>query len=335
MGNWLNYKFILLLTLPLFLISINGKEVHQKKWGFFGHKRINRIATFTLPPEMFGFYKEHIEYITEHAVDPDKRRYAVDGEAQRHYIDIDHYVYDDKDPFDIVPQKWQDAVEKFTEDTLQAYGIVPWHIKVMKYKLQRAFENKNVDLILKYSADIGHYIGDAHVPLHTTENYNGQLTNQKGIHGLWESRLVEINIENYDYFVGKAEYIDDMQSFIWDAVKESHRAVDSVLRIELEVTKDLDPDLKYSFERRGTVTVPVYSYEFSQEYHRRMNGMVERRMRAAIRAVGSTWYSAWVDAGQPDLSELQNTPPSEELLEEMRELEEHFHTDKHKGRICD
>jgi hypothetical protein len=38
---------------------------------------------------------------------------------------------------------------------------------------------------------LGHYIGDAHVPLHTTSNYNGQKTNQHGIHGLWESRIPE------------------------------------------------------------------------------------------------------------------------------------------------
>jgi len=205
----------------------------------------------------------------------------------------------------------------------------------MKYKLQRAFENKNVDLILKYSADIGHYIGDAHVPLHTTENYNGQLTNQKGIHGLWESRLVEINSEDYDYFIGKSNYIENVEDFIWKAVKESHLGVDSVLRIEREVTADFDPDAKYSFEQRGTVTVSVYSYEFSQEYHKRMNGMVERRLRAAILAVGSIWYTAWVDAGQPSLADLQNTPPSAELLEEMKALDASFNAGEHKGRICE
>lgn len=334
MGNLSNIKFIALALIPL-LLSMGERQSIQKKWGFFGHKRINRIATFTLPPQMFGFYKEHIEYLTEHAVDPDKRRYAVDGEAQRHYIDIDHYAKNGEDPFEIMPRRWKDAVEKFTEDTLQAYGIVPWHIVVMKYKLQRAFEQKNVDLILKYSADIGHYIGDAHVPLHTTKNYNGQLTNQKGIHGLWESRLVEINSENYDYFVGKSVYIKDLNNFVWNAVEESHRSVDSVLRIELEVTRDFPTDRKYSFERRGNTTVSVYSYEFSQEYHRRMNNMVERRLRAAISAVGSIWYSAWVDAGQPDLSMIQNTAPSAELIEEMKALEADFHSGEHKGRICE
>ncbi len=334
MANWLNYKRILLITLP-FIMAISNTDSLQKKWGFFGHKRINRVAVFTLPPEMFGFYKEHIEYLTEHAVDPDKRRYAVEGEAQCHYIDLDHYYKPGEDPFTIIPRKWYDAVSKFTEDTLQTYGIVPWHINIMKLRLQKAFEAKNVDLILKYSADIGHYIGDAHVPLHTTENYNGQMSGQKGIHGLWESRLVEINAEDYDYFIGKGIYVKSVNDLAWEAVTGSHLALDSVLRIEKELTAIFPSDKKYSFEQRGTTTIPVYSYEFSQEYHKRMNGMVERRMRAAIIAVGSVWYTAWVDAGQPDLSALQNIPPSAELLEELKELDAHFHNDEHKGRICD
>jgi hypothetical protein len=112
-------------------------------------------------------------------------------------------------------------------------------------------------------------------------------------------------------------------------------ALDSVLGMEKELTKEFPSDQKYSFEQRGNVTIPVYSQEFSQEYHKRMNGMVERRMRAAILAVGSIWYTAWVDAGQPDLGLLQNVPPSAELLEEMKSLDEDFHNQQHKGRICE
>ena len=337
MGNWSNYRKIVLLV-PFVLIYLLGsgtKKTHAVQWGFFGHKRINRIAVFTLPPEIFGFYKEHIEFLTDHAVDPDKRRYAVEGEAQCHYIDLDHYYKPGQNPFEIMPRKWNDAVAKFTEDTLQAYGIVPWHIQVMKFKLQRAFESKNVDLILKYSAEIGHYIGDAHVPLHTTENYNGQMTGQRGIHGLWESRLVEINAEDYDYFVGKVKYVKNVLDFAWDAVEGSHNALDSVLRIEKELTKEFPSDKKYAFEQRGNVTISTYAKEFCDLYHNRMNGMVERRLRSAIISVGSIWYTAWVDAGQPDLSKLQAKQPTPELLKEFKELDAHFHNDQHKGRVCD
>ena len=284
---------------------------------------------------MFGFYKEHIEYITEHAVDPDKRRYAVEGEAPCHYIDLDHYYQKGEDPYKKMPKTWEAAVAKFSEDTLQAYGIVPWHIQRMKYRLQKAFERKNVDLILKYSADIGHYIGDAHVPLHTTENYNGKMTNQVGIHGLWESRLVEVNSDNYDYFVGKAGYVDDVLDFAWTAVKGSHNALDSVFKMEIESTNEIPSNRKFSYERRGNTTAKVYSKEFCDLYHSKMNGLVERRIKRAVLSTGSIWYTAWVDAGQPNLRDLQYTKPSDELIKELQALDDAYHQGLHKGRICD
>src|ERR1041385_1723288 len=122
--------FILSLAIISILFFLPKQEAQS--WGFYGHKKINRMAVFTLPPEMFGFYKNHIEYITTHAVDPDMRRYAVPEEAPRHYIDIDHYG---PNCFGSVPRYWKNAVAKFSEDTLNAYGIVPWWIDVMTYRL--------------------------------------------------------------------------------------------------------------------------------------------------------------------------------------------------------
>ena len=48
------------LALGIFLFFLPKHEA--KSWGFYGHKKINRMAVFTLPPEMLGFYKKHIEY---------------------------------------------------------------------------------------------------------------------------------------------------------------------------------------------------------------------------------------------------------------------------------
>ncbi|MEO0471289.1 MAG: zinc dependent phospholipase C family protein [Bacteroidota bacterium] len=275
-------------------------------WGFWAHQRINRMAVFTLPRGMFGFYKAYIEFITKHAVDPDKRRYAVDGEAPRHYIDIDHYG---ELPFDNVPHRWNEAVEAFSEDTLQAYGILPWHIPVMVYRLRDAMKARNLPRILKLSADLGHYVGDAHVPLHTTENYNGQLTGQKGIHGFWESRLPELYGSSYDFFVGRAYYIDDVVEEGWDAVLESHRALDSVLHFEADLNTDFSPDRKYGYESRNAVTVRAYSRPYSRAYHAMLDGMVERRMRLSVRRLGSYWYTAWKMAGEPDLKSLIGISP--------------------------
>ena len=268
------------------------------------------MAVFTLPEGMIGFYKKHIDYISEHAVDPDKRRYSNPDEAPRHYIDMDHYG---KHAYDSVPHQWNKAVMKYTEDTLKAYGIVPWHIEKMVYRLTQAFKSENMDLILHYSADLGHYIGDSHVPLHTTSNYNGQATNQKGIHGFWESRIPELKSEDYDYWVGKARYIDKPLEKAWMAVKISNAALDSVLTFEAELNKKYSPDKKYSFENRGATVMKVYSAEYTTDYNALLNGMVERRMRSAIITVGSLWYTAWVNAGKPNLDKFDNKDISDSL----------------------
>lgn len=273
----------------------------SRAWGFWAHQRINRMAVFTLPPEMIPLYKKYIDYLTEHAVDPDMRRYAVEGEAPKHYIDIDHYG---TSPFEVVPQKWKDAAAKYSEDTLQAYGIVPWHIQRMYYDLVDAFKVKDLYKIMKISADFGHYIADANVPLHTTENYNGQLTGQHGIHGLWESRIPEIYGEGYDYYVGSAFFINHPLDEAWKSVEESNGALDSVLKFEKKLSQKFPGDKKFSYENRGAVLTRVYSEEYCQAYENLLSGMVERRLRSSILRVGSFWFSAWVEAGQPDLGPL-------------------------------
>jgi hypothetical protein len=383
---------LLLLIFPLISASDNPKH---ENWGFFAHQRINRMAVFTLPPEMIVFYKKHIEYVTKHAIDPDKRRYISEQEAPRHYIDLDHFgTY----PYENVPRKWLHALAKFTDvfivnhqnDTLQLlgndvvryaedsvtlkgdaishllqkdsfkiatnryvdfvknninnqfyqlnwklslqnldtlfqtqqvfstnkhafaidilseYGIVPWYLSGMLYRLTEAFKTMDKAKILKYSAEIGHYIGDAHVPLHTTQNYNGQLTNQVGIHGFWESRLPELFANNYNYFVGKANYIEDDADYFWDIVLTSHQLVDSVLLIEKDLTEKFPSDLKYCYETRNNSTVRTYCKQFSDAYHKELSGMVEQQMRSAILSVGTVWFTAWVNAGQPDLKDLEH-----------------------------
>ena len=282
-------------------------------WGFYGHKRINRMACYTLPPEMFPFFKRHMDWISDHAVDPDRRRYAVPDEAPRHYIDIDHYAHDGMDPFDIVPRKWDDAVAKYTEDTLKAYGIVPWHIPLVFGRLVKAFQRGDVDRILYYSTDLGHYVGDAHVPLHTTENYNGQMTNQYGIHAFWESRIPELFADGYDHLVGRAQFIDRPLDAAWEAVHASHMLLDSVLSIEKRLSEEYPADQKYVFEDRGRTGQRLYSREYTKAYEDAMMGMVESRMNASILTLGSFWYSAWVNAGQPDLDRLEIKEVSDSL----------------------
>jgi hypothetical protein len=284
-------------------------------WGFFAHQKINRLAVFALPVEMIGFYKKNIQYISEAAVNPDRRRYAVPEEAPRHYIDLDEYG--DSAAYKL-PRYWKEAVEKFGEDSLMAHGIVPWRINQVYYQLKEAFLLKDPDRILSLSADMGHYIADANVPLHTTKNYDGQLTDQVGIHAFWESRLPELFFNEYDFYVGKAEHIDNVQLAAWDAIAHANLALDSVLSFEKQLSQKMGSK-KFNFEEKGKQTVKVFSREYSNAYHQLLSGMVERQFRASVKMVGDVWFTAWIDAGQPDLKSLIDYKPTEEELKKRAE----------------
>jgi hypothetical protein len=279
-------------------------------WGFYAHELINRQAVFSLPPELMVLYKFEIEFITEKAVNPDRRRYAVEGEAEKHYIDLDHYG---DSALLLLPSYWPEAIQKYPEDSLRAHGIGPWSAYQTFLSLTKAFEQKNRAAILRLSADLGHYLGDLNVPLHTTKNYNGQLTGQDGIHGFWESRVPELLAKDYSFWVGKAEYVERPQLAIWKAVASAHGQADSVLRIEKELSERFPKDQKYSFEERNGLTVKVYSKEFTWAYSQALDGMVERQMRKSIKMIADFWYSAWINAGQPDLRRLDEKPVEEDV----------------------
>jgi hypothetical protein len=365
------------------------------EWGFFAHKRINRLAVLTLPPQMMVFFKPNIDYLTDHAVDPDMRRYASKNEAPRHYIDLDNYG---APPFVDLPRQWVDALMAHTDiwmvvllwgnkkplqevwqrdyknwfysqlmprfyrddETLDAdslrtfleimgrkerpqaafykeqlsqHGVLPWNLQRMQRNLTEAFRARDSRRILKIAGDMGHYIGDAHVPLHTTSNYNGQKTEQHGIHGFWESRIPELFAdESYDYFVGKPEYVERTEDWFWQTVFDSNKLVDSVLTFEKRLRRSYPVDRQMCPDMRSGVMSVMPCREFAGAYQDAMNGMVERRLRAAIHAVSSAWYTAWVDAGEPDLSKMDAPVISEEERKEEAEMRKNFEQGKILGR---
>lgn len=297
-------------------------------WGFFGHRRINQLAIFTLPVEMVSFYKSVNAYIIDHAVDPDKRRYIDTLEAPRHYLDVENYETN----IDSIPEKFKDALTKYGQKKLNENGIVPWQIERSYYSLVKAFKTRDSLKILKYSAELGHYIGDAHVPLHTTANHNGQLTNQTGLHAFWESRIPELFAKDYNFLVGKASYIENPLKTAWQIVKHSHSLVDTVLKFEAALNTAFPSDQKFSFSERNNTLLKQYSSAYAKAYQDKMNGMVEKQMRMAILSVGSFWFSAWVDAGQPVLKNLVKLTPTPEEIKAEQKLEQKFQQGKIIGR---
>jgi hypothetical protein len=192
----------------------------------------------------------------------------------------------------------------FLQDSFSIHGILPYHLLLSYQRLVNAFKTKEHDAILKLSADIGHYIGDAHVPLHTTKNYNGQLTNQDGIHAFWESRLPELFAESeFDLLVGPARYIENPQTYFWDCIRISYEGVPLVLNAEKAISMNTPEPEQYCFENRLNQLTKIQCFDYSRKYLEALDYQVEDRFRDCILSIGSVWMSAWVDAGQPNLME--------------------------------
>jgi hypothetical protein len=287
--NKTKHKIYLLLFVSLVTQARNGSS-----WGFFGHRKINLLAIYTLPSPLHSFYRRHSKELQELAVLPDARRYILDEEAARHYIDLDKYQLNQ-----VSFSTWEQMLRHTSEDSLRKHGIVPWHIPIVYKRLVLAFIKKDSLQIIKLSSELGHYVADAHVPLHTSSNYDGQKTNQGGLHSFWESRIPELLGNKLDQFSGPATHIIHVQEASWSWVLASHKQLKDLFKIASEVSSSLKEGEKYSFEQKGQALVKIQSVKYSLAYHKALNNQIESQFTAAIKHVGDLWYSAWLEAGQP------------------------------------
>ena len=267
-------------------------------WGFAPHKELHAVAITGLPPTIYRFFKSHQTELINRATDADKRKHGVEAEAARHYIDLDHFKEG------IEPCSWFEACETFTEDTLQVRGVLPWNIELVYGNLVHEFtqDSLNTGRVIRLCADLGHYIADAHVPLHTSSNYNGQFSGQTGIHALWETHVYETSRNSWTPIKLEASYIKDVRKWVWAIIKKSHNDVNEVLTKEKSVREVENAPEGYGYRTRGRTLTLVPTSDFCDAYSDAMGGMVEKRFYMAAKAISSIWYSAWADAGAPDLS---------------------------------
>ncbi|HWP81640.1 MAG TPA: zinc dependent phospholipase C family protein [Bacteroidota bacterium] len=270
-------------------------------WGFWAHREIHRYAIQSLPEEMQPFFTAFADTIIARSVEADRRRNSDPTEEFHHFIDIDRYG---SYPFRELPRQYEEAVAKFGKTKVDSNGTAPWRIADFMKKLTDAMKRKDKADILFYASNIGHYVADIHVPLHTTENYDGQLTNQKGLHARWESRIPEMFGKTFNLQAQPATYISDPLNFAFEVVLESYAKVDSVLNLDLKAREGIPEEELFKVTQRRGRTEYQLSDRYFQQYHELLNGMVENQMQRSIKAVASCWYTAWVDAGKPDLSEI-------------------------------
>lgn len=278
-------------------------------WGVWGHQHINKAAVFALPDSMRVFYYNHIDFMTEESVVPDIRKYTYNfkSEGPRHFIDLENF----EKPIDSLPRTPAEANKIYEESFLQKNGSLPWFIQEMMEKLTTAMRKGRKTEILALSADLGHYLGDAYMPLHTSSNYDGQLTAQSGIHSFFESQLPELYGDQYNLYTGDAHYMADIPSATWAIIKTTHNLADTMLAIDRSLSNNLKREQIWQMDAGGktiknTYGQPIHSVEYARLYHEALHGMVEQQIRLSISSTADFWYTAWVNAGKPDLNALDD-----------------------------
>lgn len=279
-------------------------------WGTWGHHYINHASILALPDSLRSFFYNHADFITEESVVPDIRKYTIGDKAEfpRHYFDVEDYG---PNALQTLPKDYQSAYAKINKDSMNIKGSLPWTIEEMQEKLTDAFKKKSKNEILFIAATLAHYIGDANMPLHTSSNHSGKQTNQQGIHSLFEGQMLEMFGQTINLKTGAAPYFKDINKTTWDMIATSNACADTLLKT--------DASLRISFPRRNIFRLdsadrPIknqygdiyFSDDYVKTLHKNLNGLLERRLRSAIYYTSGYWYTAWINAGRPDLSQLDD-----------------------------
>jgi hypothetical protein len=266
----------------LFLLAFISTQIFG--WGDEGHKMITQLGMKLLPRQM-KLSDDTKAAIIEHSVDPDHRKREDKSEGPKHFIDIDFY----KEFLDGQMIMSRDSLEKiYDETTVTKQGILPWATEDTYKELVEAFKKCEMDDIILYASDLAHYVGDGHQPMHETVNYNGQLTDQKGIHSRYESEMIDDNLKAIESsFVKQTpSYIKDVRSYIFDYIYESNSYLEVLLSAD-----------KSASEKTGG--------SFNKEYYRLMwfktKYVTVSEFNSAALSLASLIYSAWKDAGKPIL----------------------------------
>lgn len=276
----LNFRKISALAFIVFVLSITSAFA----WGPQGHKIITKHAIELLPVQMKRFYDANSSYIETFCMLPDDWRETHPETGSDHYIDLDLLA---NPPFEGIAIDRETAEKRFGKDKLEKAGFVPWVITDHYKKLVAAFKNNDPQEIVLQSSLLSHYIGDCHVPMHTTKNYDGDKPEEKGVHFRWESALPAIMLKPEEINAITPSKVNDIlkSAFAWCISSYSYN--DVIFRTDDKARKR-DPGFGYSY----------YNIMWNET-----GDILKGQLTSASEDLAGTYIAAWEEAGKPALSD--------------------------------
>ncbi len=270
----------------LSLACVSLRPPPARAWGFDGHRFITDRAIDLLPKELRPFFQKYRTTIVEHSIDPDTyRTMGFTDEPPRHFVDMDAYG---PFPFRDLPHDYKEAVAKRGADFVIKNGTLPWRSEEIYNQLRESFKQLSTspyarDNVKLFAAVLAHYIADSFQPFHAAVNYDGQLTNQQGIHARFETELFDRYRSKLRVVPAPVTTIANPQEFVFATLADSFQLTEPILAADREAVKGrTDYDDKY----------------FAQLYEK-TGPIMEKRLAGAATAIASLITSAWSEAGKP------------------------------------
>jgi len=278
------YKIIDLKRQLFFAIILPAVSLILMSWGYTGHEKIAQETQLSYPPEMSQF-SAWTEFLCAHSSDADERKQWDPDEAPKHYIDIDNY--DQFVTSGTIPQTLDSVISIYGYYFVYDQGILPWATLTTFDSLKACFERSDWEQAVTFAADLSHYVGDGHMPLHITRNYNGQYSGNEGIHSRYESTMVNNNIYSIIYDGYPVEVVSDINQYVFDYLYNNYTWVDSVLAAD---------------DYAKTVSSNTNSSAYKQALWEKSQLFTIELFRKASHTLAELIYNAWLQAGSPVMS---------------------------------
>jgi len=248
------------LCLPVFIL-VASTFMHASfafAWGNEGHRIINHLAALNLPQDAPAFLRwagavSEIEYL---GPEPDRWRSSAEPEllalqAPEHFIDLEL-----ADALGALPHRRLDfeATVFASGQRPEKIGLQPWQATEVWQRLKAALreyrrlseahqDTHDVEqAAIFYAGWLGHYVGDAAQPLHTTVQYNGWTgpnpngyTTEHKIHWKFEGPFVGANLHSPEVEARMApahalqgDVFDDYVAYL----RQSSKYVEKVYQLE-------------------------------------------------------------------------------------------------------
>ena len=259
-------------------------------WGTQAHRIIMSRAIDMLPSEMKPFFEHFRDELVLRTIDADLYRTLGWDEDPNHFVNFGAVEYGPY-PFTALPREYGAAIEKFGMTTLKRLGLLPWREAEEFGNLRRAMETFKrpagfaiTDTVL-FAAVGAHYLQDATQPLHASNNYDGALTKQNGVHARFETALIARYASKLNLTPAPPRVVPNMRDFAFEELLKSHQDVDALLAADREAIAGKD----------------AYDDEYFDKFFAKLKPMIEERLSAGITATASLFLSAWDAAGRPAL----------------------------------